>query len=172
MPGYPLVVRTLPRLLVILGLAVAANALFVACDEAESPPKANALLPTRALEVEGNGKSAELTVEIAATTVSRQQGLMFRQEMGDDEGMLFLFVVDRQTGFWMSNTYLPLTMAYIAADGTILELLDGTPLDLTPQQPKQPYRYVLEVNQGWFGRNGLGIGSKVILPDDLPAPQA
>jgi hypothetical protein len=127
--------------------------------------------PSRDLRVVGGGASVKLRVELATTERQREQGLMFRQSLKEDQGMLFLFPADGSIGFWMENTYVPLTIAYLAVDGTVLELRDGTPLDRTELSPKQPYRHVLEVNQGWFERHRLGVGSKVELPGDLPAPQ-
>lgn len=111
---------------------------------------------------------ATVWVEVAATFRERQQGLMLRQELAEDAGMLFLFPRDGQVGFWMKDTYLPLDIAYISAAGEVLEVRHATPLDETVLAPAQPYRYVLEVNQGWFERHGLGVGAKVTLPTGLP----
>lgn len=108
-------------------------------------------------------------VEIAATPQQRQQGLMWRQALDPDWGMLFLFPGLSGGGFWMRNTYVPLDIAYIGADGTVQEIRAAKPLDLTTLTPERPYRYVLEVNQGWFEEHGLGVGSKVTLPENLPA---
>ncbi len=113
---------------------------------------------------------ATVSVEVAATFRERQQGLMLRQEMAEDAGMLFLFPRDGQVGFWMKDTYLPLDIAYISAAGEVLEVRQATPLDETVLTPAQPYRYVLEVNQGWFERHALGVGAKVTLPTGLPKP--
>ena len=125
--------------------------------------------PSRTVTVQGGATSTTLTVELATTEREREQGLMFRQSLPDSEGMLFLFPSDSTTGFWMANTYVPLTIAYLGADGTVLELRDGKALDQTILTPRAPYRDVLEVAQGWFDRHGLGVGAKVVLPSDLPA---
>ncbi|MGH2608377.1 MAG: DUF192 domain-containing protein, partial [Tepidiformaceae bacterium] len=119
------------------------------------------------------GVSESLTVELATTPAERARGLMFRQVMAEDHGMLFLFpqVQGEGHGFWMRNTYIPLTIAYLDEDGTVLVLMDGTPLDETILRPNVPYYAVLEVNQGWFQRHNLAVGSVVELPDDLPEPQ-
>lgn len=111
-------------------------------------------------------------VEVAATLAQRQQGLMFRTQLGEDEGMLFLFEREVQTGFWMRNTRVPLDIAYIGTDLRVNEIKPGTPFDETPLVPAAPYRYVLEVNQGWFARNGLGPGATIELPDGLPTATA
>lgn len=141
---------------------------FVGCDPA-TPAAPRPELPTARLTVQGNGVSAALTVELAATPEQRQKGLMLRQSMPEDAGMLFLFPGENSIGFWMKNTYIPLSIAYLAADGTVMEIRDGKPLDdVTILTPQRPYRYVLEVNQGWFQRKGLGVGSKVVIPPGLP----
>lgn len=144
-------------------------AVMLACSCGDSGTPGT--LPTRQVTVEQGGTSAQLTVELATTEVQREQGLMYRQEMADDRGMLFLFTSDGQTGFWMKNTYIPLTIAYLDAGGRVLELRDGRPLDETILTPARPYRLVLEVNQGWFQRHGLGVGAVVHLPPDLPPAQ-
>lgn len=115
--------------------------------------------------------SARVTVEIASTEKQRQQGLMLRQSMAEDAGMLFLFPTDTTVGFWMRNTYLPLDIAYIDSLGKVLEIRRAQPLDETPLTPKGPYRYTLEVNQGWFERHGFGAGATLSLPPGLPTAQ-
>lgn len=151
-------------------LAFVAFLSFVACDGNDAPAST---LPVRQVTVEAGGVSEKLTVEVAATDAQRGQGLMYRQTLADDAGMLFLFPSDVTTGFWMKNTYLPLSIAYIGADGRVLAIKDGTPLDETVLSPGPgiTYRNVIEVNQGWFERKGLGVGSVVRLPADLPAAQ-
>lgn len=115
--------------------------------------------------------TASVTVEFASTPEERQQGLMFREELHEDAGMLFIFPRDVLGGFWMRNTYVPLDIAYIGADGTVQEIRAAQPLDETPLTPTKAYRYVLEVNQGWFERHSVGVGAKVTLPGDLPEPE-
>ena len=98
---------------------------------------------------------------------------MFRSSMPEDHGMLFLFPRQQGegAGFWMHNTYIPLTIAYLDVDGRVVAMKDGQPLDDTILRPGVPYSAVLEVNQGWFERHGMGIGSIVELPTDAPTPQ-
>jgi uncharacterized membrane protein (UPF0127 family) len=95
---------------------------------------------------------------------------MYRRTLDPDRGMLFIFPADSRTGFWMRNTYIPLDIAYISSDLVVLEIRQGVPLDETVLTPSAPFRYVLEVNHGWFEAHGLGVGARVILPDDLPGP--
>ena len=117
------------------------------------------------------GASATVTVELATTERERELGLMYRDSLPEARGMLFVFASDQRGGFWMKNTGIPLTIAYLDTSGRVLELRNGQPFDETSLLPSQPYRYALEVNQGWFGRHGLGVGATVELPAHLPAAE-
>lgn len=119
---------------------------------------------TLSVEAAGGGEKKAVTAEVASTDAERQRGLMFRPSLPPDTGMLFLFPRDIQGGFWMENTYVPLTIAYLDQAGVILAMKDGVPLDRTSLAPGVPYRMVLEMEQGWFARNGFGVGSVVRLP--------
>ena len=102
-----------------------------------------------------------LTVEVAATPASRRCGLAFRQDLLPDHGMLFVFDQDRSVRFWMKNTRIPLTIAYLNADGKILRLEDMDPGDPERLYPSgQPVRYALETNLGWFAANAIHIGDR------------
>jgi uncharacterized membrane protein (UPF0127 family) len=102
-------------------------------------------------------------VEQAVTDEQIQTGLMFRKEMATNDGMLFIFEEPHRPAFWMRNTLLPLSCAYIDSTGIILELHDLKPMDETPvvAAPGSRVQYVLEMNQGWFQRNGIAIGSTI-----------
>jgi len=131
-------------------------------------------LPTVLLSVEtANGATKkQVRAEVASNDAERQRGLMFRPSLPADTGMLFLFPRDLHGGFWMESTYLPLTIAYLDKDGVILSMKDGKPLDRTVLQPAMPYRMVLEMEQGWFERNGFAVGSIVKVPaTGLPTPK-
>ncbi len=128
-------------------------------------------LPSVSVTVTGNGKTETLAVDVASTAAQRTIGLMSRPRMPEGGGMLFLFKNQSTLGFWMSNTLIPLSIAYLAADGTVLAIRDGIPCDKTVLPPGMTYQSVLEVNAGWFERHGMGIGSVVTLPSGLPAPQ-
>lgn len=104
-----------------------------------------------------------LTVELALTEEEHSAGLMFRQSLPDNDGMLFVFAEDQDLGFWMKDTYIALTVAYIDRDGWILEIADLYPLSEQTHYPEHPYRYALEVNRDWFKRHGLGVGSRIQL---------
>ena len=102
-----------------------------------------------------------IDVQVAATDAQRATGLMFRQQMPQTEGMLFVFDRPGQQCFWMKNTLLPLTAAFVADDGTIVNLADMKPQTTDSHCSTAPVRYVLEMNQGWFARKGLKAGFKL-----------
>ena len=103
----------------------------------------------------------KLTVEIADTLETQEKGLMGRESMAEDQGMLFIYDRDSRKSFWMKNTLIPLSIAYIAADGTIREIYDTEPLSTRIVDSRYSVRYALEVNQGAFQRHGIKEGDKV-----------
>ncbi len=102
-----------------------------------------------------------LDVQLAATPDQRQTGLMFRREMPQHEGMIFVFEQPAQQCFWMKNTLLPLSAAFVADDGTIVNIEDMAPQTLDSHCSAKPVRYVLEMNKGWFVKKGIKPGSKL-----------
>jgi uncharacterized protein len=115
------------------------------------------------------GEKVNMTVEIADTDASRSLGLMHRSYMDPDAGMLFVWPEDTEGGFWMFNTILPLSIAFISADGTILNIQDMQPLDTNTVGPASAYRYALETNQGFFRVHDITEGDKVTLPGQQAA---
>ena len=103
----------------------------------------------------------QIDAQLAVTPEQREIGLMFRKDMPAHEGMLFVFESSSRLCFWMKNTVLPLTAAFIADDGTIVNLEDMKPQTLDSHCSTKPVRYVLEMNQGWFGKKGIKPGAKV-----------
>ena len=102
-----------------------------------------------------------IDTQVAATPEQRSTGLMFRKDMPPSEGMLFVFEQAGQQCFWMKNTLLPLTAAFVADDGTIVNLADMKPQTTDSHCSSQPVRYVLEMNQGWFGKKGIKAGFRL-----------
>ena len=102
-----------------------------------------------------------IDTQLATTDQQRATGLMFRKEMPQTEGMLFVFEQASQQCFWMKNTLLPLTAAFVANDGTIVNLADMKPQTTDSHCSSQPVRFVLEMNQGWFAKKGIKAGSKL-----------
>jgi uncharacterized protein len=129
---------------------------------------AAALLPAFAQEAQFNLPRVKLSAgmhqidaQVAATPEQREVGLMFRKEMPQHEGMLFVFERPSVQCFWMMNTLLPLTAAFVADDGTIVTLADMQPLTTDSHCSNKPVRFVLEMNQGWFAKKGLKPGYKL-----------
>ncbi|WP_018865904.1 MULTISPECIES: DUF192 domain-containing protein [unclassified Thioalkalivibrio] len=114
-------------------------------------------LPTADLDI---GEQT-LTVEIAATDRARRIGLMHRDHLPDDHGMLFIWPRPAQYGMWMHNTRIPLDVAFIDADFTITNIASMTPHSTRIHEAKRPVRYALEVNAGWFERHGVAAGDRV-----------
>jgi uncharacterized membrane protein (UPF0127 family) len=102
-----------------------------------------------------------IDTQLATSPEQRATGLMFRKEMPATEGMLFVFEQATVQCFWMKNTVLPLTAAFVADDGSIVNLADMKPLTTEPHCSTQPVRYVLEMNQGWFDKKGIKAGFKL-----------
>jgi len=102
-----------------------------------------------------------IDAQVAQTPEERQIGLMHRQNMPGHEGMLFVFEQPATQCFWMKNTLLPLTAAFVADDGGIVNLVDMQPQTLQSHCSTKPVRYVLEMNQGWFKQRGIKAGSRL-----------
>lgn len=145
-----------PRIPLSLRHAVALLLLAVACsDSPSSPPGSN---PPIANTVTLNG--ATVTVAVAATRTARAQGLMGVTQMAADSGMLFVFADDRQRGFWMKDTPIPLSIAFLDASRKVTFLADLAPNSTTVVGGFNagPMRYAIEVNQGWFAAHGVSLG--------------
>ena len=102
-----------------------------------------------------------IDAQLAQTPQQRQTGLMFRKSMPQPEGMLFIFDEPGQQCFWMKDTLLPLTAAFIEDDGTIVNTEDMAPETTDSHCSKRPVRFVLEMNRGWFANKGIKAGSKL-----------
>jgi len=103
----------------------------------------------------------QIDAQVAQTYDQRMTGLMFRKEMPQHEGMLFVFEQPTVQCFWMKNTLLPLTAAFLADDGTVVNLADMKPQTLDSHCSDKPVRFVLEMNQGWFAKKGIKPGMKL-----------
>ncbi|MCL5096971.1 MAG: DUF192 domain-containing protein [Candidatus Omnitrophica bacterium] len=131
-------------------------------DESFSPTAAQPKLPTITLWV----GPQKVTAEVARTSRQLATGMMFRKEMGENEGMLFVFGQPLRASFYMRNTTIPLSCAYIDSDGVILEIHKLKPLDETPVEAASDLvRFVLEMPQGWFERHQVTIGAVVAAED-------
>jgi uncharacterized membrane protein (UPF0127 family) len=137
--------------------------LFAACANLAScdPRK----LETTELHIERAAAApVPVLAELARTPEERARGLMGRKSLADGKGMLFIFERDETLSFWMKDTLIPLSIAFIASDGRIMEIRDMRPRDLSAVQSSRSVRYALEVPQGWFARAGIAPGDIVIIP--------
>jgi uncharacterized membrane protein (UPF0127 family) len=128
---------------------------------------ADAALPEITLAIHGH----KLTAEVAASDNTRTTGLMHRRMLPENRGMLFVFPYTAPLSFWMMNTYVPLSIAFLDDAGTIVNIADMKPLTTDPHPSVRPARYALEMNQGWFARHGIKAGAKVEGLDKAPPPQ-
>jgi uncharacterized membrane protein (UPF0127 family) len=142
-----LVFRTLASIIV---------ALAAAASHAQGQPQLN--LPTVALQAGMH----RIHAQVALTPDQRATGLMFRREMPQHEGMLFVSELPHEQCFWMSNTLIPLAIAFIGDDGTVVNIREMQPLDeRTRHCSDKPVRFVLEMNAGWFAKRGIKPGYKL-----------
>jgi uncharacterized membrane protein (UPF0127 family) len=118
---------------------------------------ANAPLPRKTL----TAGIHRINAEIADEPRTRQRGLMMRERLGPNEGMLFVFEDSAVHCFWMKNTPLPLSIAFIDDQGRVVNLADMTPHSEDSHCPLKPIRYALEMEQGWFARRGIGGGDRI-----------
>jgi uncharacterized protein len=102
-----------------------------------------------------------LTAEVAATDSQRSTGLMHRRMLPENRGMLFVFPDVAMHGMWMMNTYVPLSVAFLDRDGTIINIADMQPQTQTTHMAARPAKYALEANRGWFAKRGIKPGTKV-----------
>lgn len=128
---------------------------------APATPLTGAPSPPYAKITAASGKVVYLKLEIADTPQSQQTGLMHRTQLASDAGMVFVFPSDTQGPFWMKDTLIPLSIAFISADGVIVDIQDMQPLSEDLHRPSRPYRYALEVNQGFYRSNGIAQGDRV-----------
>lgn len=131
---------------IILGALLALPFLATAAD-----------LPLRTLSV----RDQKLVVEVAATPASRETGLMNRFSLRRDHGMLFVFEVPQPLAFYMRNTYIPLSIAFVDARGRIVNIEDMRPKDESTHWSKGPALYAIEMQQGWFAAKGIAAGDVV-----------
>jgi uncharacterized membrane protein (UPF0127 family) len=132
------------------------------CEQQKRPQR----LKTAEVRIErAESGPVSLMAELARTAEERATGLMHRKKLEDGKGMLFIFDREEQLSFWMENTLIPLSIAFIAADGRIVEIRDMRPLDRSSVKSSRSVRYALEVPQGWFGRVNVKPGDLVKIPE-------
>ena len=156
---------------VLLGLLTAVGLITGACGATSDDNDQDQATEPAVVTFTTRGGPVHLEVEVADTPELITCGLMHRQSLPEERGMLFLmeraYGSVQASGFWNRNTLIALSVAYIAADGRIVDILDmeatphpGAP-GVTQPNPRQPYSFVIEVNRGWFDRRGITIGDVV-----------
>lgn len=126
--------------------------LFISCESNR--------MQTVTIELAGT----PFSIEVATSLEEQTKGLMKRKSLDPNSGMIFTYDYDKKMSFWMKNTLIPLSIAYISADGVVKEIYDMEPLDLVPVVSKHSVRYALEVNQGRFSELGIVTGMKLFDP--------
>jgi len=129
-----------------------------------SAPMRAADLPELSFAISGH----KLTAEVAATDAHRMTGLMHRRMMPENRGMLFVFTDISHHAMWMENTHIPLSVAFIDAQGVIVNIEDMKPLTRDAHAAKKPVKYALEMNAGWFAKRGIKPGAKLEGLDKAP----
>lgn len=150
------------RLLLILSLAMLAG-----CEQSSTPVSAPVsaapnvtMLPTIRVELAGK----PFTLEVADDPEEMQRGLMYRQSMPRDHGMIFVYEREAMISFWMKNTYIPLDVVFLDASRRVVSIKQMKPLDLTSTPTDRPAKYAIELNQGVAKEIGLKLGDSVVLP--------
>ncbi len=157
MSAFPTCLERLrPALLAALGLAAVFGSAAPSAHAQGDAPQLN--LP----RVELRAGMFRIDAQLAQSPSERQIGLMHRRQMPAHEGMLFVFEQPAVQCFWMKNTLLPLTAAFVADDGSIVNLVDMKPLDEASHCSAKPVRFVLEMNQGWFAQKNIRAGAKLV----------
>jgi uncharacterized membrane protein (UPF0127 family) len=116
------------------------------------------------LTVETRSGERAFSIEIAASPSERERGLMFRETMPEDHGMLFVFEDQRQVGFWMKNTVMPLDLVFISEDGKVQAVLPGEPFSEAVITPGVPVRFVLELKAGTAAADHIAAGDEAHHP--------
>ena len=117
--------------------------------------------PQKLALVRLNAGIHNINAELASTPQQREIGLMFRSAMPANDGMLFVFEQPGQQCFWMRNTLIPLSVAFIGDDGSVVNIDDMKPQTLDSHCSAKPVRFVLEMNEGWFAKRGIKAGSRL-----------
>ena len=145
----------------LLTTTLAAGGLWLALALAPAVVRAQDMPQPRLPTVLLQAGLHQVTAEVARTPQQQQIGMMMRTQMAQHEGMLFVFDDVAPRCFWMKNTLLPLSIAFIADDGTIVNVADMQPRSEASHCSAQPVRYALEMNQGWFAKRGIQAGYRL-----------
>ncbi|MDH3519704.1 MAG: DUF192 domain-containing protein [Myxococcales bacterium] len=130
---------------------------LIACGDSPAASRGSDALPVVSILV-GQQRAV---VEVAATPETRRVGLMHRESLPEERGMLFVFPQDRVLSFWMKDTRIPLSIAFARSDGVIVQIADMEPFSERSISSRGPVRYALEMNRGWFSRHGVVEGDSM-----------
>ena len=147
--------RSLAAALFFLSLTLSFASLHAARAQ---PTKPQPMLPTTRL----TAGMHVITAELATTPATQETGLMFRKELGANHGMLFAYAKPGPLCFWMMNTLVPLSIAFMRDDGTIVNIADMQPMTVNSHCSAEPVRFALEMEQGWFAKRGITSGKQIL----------
>jgi uncharacterized membrane protein (UPF0127 family) len=144
--------------------------LLAGCDDrpATTGPQPQSGLPVVSMKI----GSRDFTLEVADTDQTREIGLMYRDSMADDRGMIFVFPDEEVRQFYMANTHIPLDIAFADAGGTVVSVKSMLPLDLRITSSDQPAKYAIEMNAGAAAAIGLKVGDRLVIPPQAANPGA
>lgn len=131
-----------------------------AASQASSAQVGNAQPPLAAIRLTAGMHL--ITAEVASTPQAREKGLMFRKELAPNHGMLFVFPAPSNLCFWMMNTIVPLSIAFMKDDGTIVNIEDMQPMTVNSHCAAESVRFALEMEQGWFAKRGIIPGKQIV----------
>jgi uncharacterized protein len=134
---------------------------------APASAQTSAEMPVRQLRISNH----TLSVEVAHTQATRSQGLMYRQSLGENSGMLFVFPQPDRYSMWMMNTDIPLSVAFLDESGTILNIADMMPRTATAHRSAGASKYAVEMNRGWFAARNIKPGDRVTGLEKVPAAE-
>ena len=149
--------------LAILATTVTCRPAGAGGDQLHKDVQPLAALPAGLVHIQVDGdRWLTVRAELATTAESQRRGLMFRESLAEDEGMLFIFHREDIRSFWMKNTLIPLDMVFIDGAGTVVGIVhEAEPLTLDSRTVERPSRYVLELQGGWARAFGLHEGSRI-----------
>ena len=163
--------RRFPRICALVMVAC-----LISCGACEQGPDLTPVVIEKT-EEEGwvrltlGGRQARL--QVAATRETRGRGLMGRRKLGEDEGMIFIYPDSRFMSFWMQNTYIPLSIAFIKEDGRIIRISQMKPMTEEPSYTSgDRCRYAVEMAQGWFEMHGIRAGDVIEIPESVRCIEA
>ena len=140
---------------------VCAAAMLAGCHNTQAPHQ-RMVSQVNGADIAYTNGLQKAQLELAVTDAQHAVGLMNRPELATDAGMLFVFSGNQSTCFWMKNTLIPLTIGFVDEQGILQQTIDMQPQSLEARCPNKPFRYAIEMNQGWFARNNIQPNSVIL----------